>query len=446
MPSENGVVDPAARDKYRLQVTAGPSYDVSTHQQVAVNGESAHIIDNDVMTCYLKVRIRDYNGLPQDAPSTSPYFSHALHKSDRYSIGFSFVPKKDIPGNDLVTGFDFDHSIKDRLPPGFRYAMKIVTTILDPGIYSDPYSDKPYLYGPALSSFFSFRIGEETKQVSADEQLASQLQNDAAGVIEEGADGTGSEIRKVQKIPEKTNKRRKNFLNTSNLENFTFEAGRMYQGDFFNPYLDFANFALRIPGFSISVVRYIDEKTHALRYVLKNRATGEVLFVVIFTLLFGKELEEAMGPQQAEAKGVEPESASEATRERIPSVELTRPETASSSETPAPSSRASTPASSDSDDPERLSAATTLANSIYSSFAYLGFGRAESSSESSSAPSSKNSSPERTRQTSDKLRRRSFENSRTELSGRVDALSDGQVEDFLRGRHGATYTNQGVGK
>ncbi|KAF2263122.1 DUF1769-domain-containing protein, partial [Lojkania enalia] len=286
-----GLVDPASRDKYLLQVTAGPSYDTATHREVAVNNPEAHMIENDIITCWLNVRIRDYHGLPRGSPDTSNYFDHRMHKTDRYSVGFSFVPKKDIPGKDLVTGFDFDHSIRDRLPPGFKYAMKIVTTILDPGIYSDPYSDTPYLYGPALSSFFTFRIGEHIDHVSAEDQLKSQLKQDAAGIIEEGADGSGSKIRQEHAIPLKASKRRKNFLNPQNLKNFTFEAGRLYQSDFFNPYLDFANFALRIPGFSISVSKYIDDKTHQLRYVIKNRRTEEVLFVVVFTLLFGQKLE-----------------------------------------------------------------------------------------------------------------------------------------------------------
>ncbi|KAF2250219.1 DUF1769-domain-containing protein [Trematosphaeria pertusa] len=378
-PESGGVVDPAARDKYLLQVTAGPSYDTSTHREVTVNGTDAHMIENDVMTCWLKVRIRDYHGLPRGSPSTSNYFEHPLHTSDRYSIGFSFIPKKDIKGNDLVTGFDFDHSIKDRLPPGFRYAMKIVTTILDPGIYSDPYSDKPYLYGPGLSSFFSFRIGEHTSEASPDEQLAVH-DSDFRGVIEEGADGSGQRIRADQQIPAKTSKRRKNFLSPNKLENFTFEAGRMYQADFFNPYLDFANFALRIPGFSISVVRYIDDKTHQLRFVLKNRSTEEVLFVVIFTLLYGQKLEDVLEKRD---RMDEREAQSTPSGSETPES-LSRPQTSSSNETPAASSR-STPSSSapesdveDADRETRAERATTasmLANSIYSGFAALGFGR-----------------------------------------------------------------------
>jgi hypothetical protein len=371
------------------------------------------------MTCYLSVKIRDYHGLPHNSPSTTPYFSHPMHTSDRYSIGFSFVPKKDIPGKDLVTGFDFDHSIKDRLPPGFRYAMRIVTTMLDPGIYSDAYSDKPFLYGPALSSFFAFRIGEHTSSESVESQLAT-MKNDCDNVIQEGADGSGQRIRADQKIPAKSSKRRKNFLKPENLESFAFETGRLYQADFFNPYLDFANFALRIPGFSISVVKYIDDKTHQLRYVLKNRATGEVLFVVIFTLLFGQKLAEVRAEEAGETH--QRNETAIAAENSLPTSERGRPQTASSSETPTPSLRSSSAASSDASDGEREgrpAAATSLANTIYSSFAYLGFGRTASSSGSSCA----STSPERQTKM---------------LNERVDDMDAGKMEEYLKDRHSST--------
>lgn len=425
--SEAGVVDPAARDKYRLQVTAGPSYDTSTHREVAVNSGQAHLIENDLMSCWLQVRIKDYNGLPRNSPVSSDYFQHPLHTTDRYSIGFSFVPKRDIKGSDLVTGFDFDHSIKDRLPPGFRYAMKIVTTILDPGIYSDPYSDKPYLYGPALSSFFAFRIGDHIGDVSAEKQLARH-QADAKGVIEEGADGSGQRVRADRQIPAKTSKRRKNFLDEKKLEEFTFEAGRMYQADFFNPYLDFANFALRIPGFSISVVKYIDDKTHQLRYVMKDRSTGEALFVVIFTLLFGQKLEETLDGTEKEQQGTQatPVDASEESNH------LERYATSSSYETRTPSSRSrsSSAATSDMDDEDRESrgrdrptAAATLAGSIYSGFAAFGFGRNPSTSTDAS---SKDSSPARNKG--------ALEAEKRTLDDKVDKMKDGTVEDLLRSK------------
>ncbi|EMD88625.1 hypothetical protein COCC4DRAFT_137367 [Bipolaris maydis ATCC 48331] len=284
------VVDPAARDKYLLQVTAGPSYNPSEHEQVAVNSADPTYVESDLLSAWIRVRIKDYHGLPRGSPASPSYFDHPQHTSDRYSIAYSFIPKQDMPGSDLVMGFDYGHSIRHQLPPGFRYAMKIATSLLDPGLYSDPYSDQPYLYGPALSSFFAFQIGENTSVMSPSDQL-SRLEQNSDNVIEEGAYGSGAEIRKTLNMPSKWKKRRKFFLDAKALADFTFEKDRMYHVDFFNPHLDFANFALRLPGFSISVARYIDEKTHHLRYVLRNRKTEEVLLVVIFRLLYGKELQ-----------------------------------------------------------------------------------------------------------------------------------------------------------
>ena len=74
--------------------------------------------------------------------STTP----CTHQTKRYSVAWSFVPKRDISGTELVMGFDFSHPVRDRLPPGTKTALKIVTTLLDPGLYADPYGDEPYLY------------------------------------------------------------------------------------------------------------------------------------------------------------------------------------------------------------------------------------------------------------------------------------------------------------
>jgi hypothetical protein len=434
----DSVVDPAARDKYLLQVTAGPSYDVSTHKEVAVNSSEAHIIENDLMTCWLNVRIKDYHGLPHNSPPTSTYFTHPLHKSDRYSIGFSFIPKRDINGADLVTGFDFDHPIRDRLPPGFKYAMKIATTILDPGLFSEPYSDKPYLYGPALSSFFTFRIGDDVADVGTEKQLKT-FAEDAKSVIEEGADGSGQRIRADQHIPAKTSKRRKNFLDSAKRENFTFEKGRLYQADFFNPYLDFANFALRIPGFSISVVKYIDNKTHQLRYVLRDQKTDEVLFVVIFNLLFGQGLEDTLREKDAEVEAHATEvrnndTTATTSEEPRPYTPTHRPQTSRSSFETAPASGSSSAPDSDVDeDPvkreEKKTAATSLANSIYSGFAALGFGRTASSSSEDS-----NLSLAKLRKTEEK---NALEQTKT-LEKKVDGMKDSTVEQYLQSRHTST--------
>ncbi|KAF2713886.1 DUF1769-domain-containing protein [Pleomassaria siparia CBS 279.74] len=436
----DAVVDPAARDKYLLQVTAGPSYDVSTHRQVAVNGSDATVIDNHLMTCYLKVKIKDYHGLPRNSPATDDYFTHPLHKSDRYSVGFSFVPKRDIRGADLITGFDFDHPIRDRLPPGFKYAMKIVTTLLDPGLFGDPYSDKPYLYGPGLSSFFSFRIGEHISDVPIEDQLA-MFNSNAKSVIEEGADGSGQRIRADQHIPAKTSKRRKNFLDPTKLNDFTFEKGRMYQADFFNPYLDFANFALRIPGFSISVVRYIDDKTHQLRFVLKDKGTDEVLFVVIFNLLFGQSLKETLVDKDSKTSTTDtlPDKAATVDSSRLSTPNKLPATSRSSCETTPASVSSSTPESDMEDDPahkeQRQTAAAGLASSIYSGFAALGFGRTVSGDSDSSI----SSTTEKERKKKEELEGKKLEGTETQkLEGQVGSMKDGAVEQYLKSKNSST--------
>ena len=167
---------------------------------------------------------------------------------------------------------------------------------IDPGLEGDAYADKPYLYGPALSSWNQFKICE--KVVNDDkmgDKDAWKIPNAASfheEIVEEGAEGDGEEAREESGIPNDAAARKKHFLTKSHLEDFTFEKGRLYQADFGNGYLDFNDFSLKLPGFTLNVIGYVDAKTHELRYTLKNMKTGDVYCIVLFTLLFGDELEE----------------------------------------------------------------------------------------------------------------------------------------------------------
>jgi len=51
------------------------------------------------------------------------------------------------------------------------------------------------------------------------------------------------------------------------------------------------------------VLRYIDDKTHKLRYVFKNKESGDVFFVVVFSLMFGEELQAAIEADAKEGAG-----------------------------------------------------------------------------------------------------------------------------------------------
>lgn len=280
-------------EKYRLVVTAGPSYDRSQHQVVGVNTGEAITIENEFIRAKVKVRIRGYRGLPSRCPPHSPYFDDPWHAKDQYSVAFSFVPKQDLPSLYTVWGNDFDHPVRDRLPPGFNTAFRIVKEFIDPGLSCDAYADEPWLYGPSLSCWFAFRLGEKVEEGADFPEPGEQ------DITREGADGSGQTERENYGLPENNEKRRKFFLDPKNREKFVFQKGRCYQADFFNPYLDFGNCALKLPGFSLNVIKYIDNKSHCLRYVFKNRETEDVYLNVNLSLLWDQDLRDAMQAEKA---------------------------------------------------------------------------------------------------------------------------------------------------
>ncbi|KAK0848788.1 hypothetical protein LTR03_005576 [Friedmanniomyces endolithicus] len=277
-------------EKYKLLVTAGPSYDESQHEVVKVNSGEPVCVENEFLRAKVTVRVRGFGGrgLPSTSPDSTAYFNDPSHEKDQYSIGFSFVPKQDLPSVNTVWGNDFDHPISKKLPPGFNTAFKIVKEFIDPGLSCDAYADEPWLYGPCLSCWFAFRIGEKVKE-GADFPGPNDQQ-----AMHEGGDGSGQDVRTKHGIPDKSEKRRKFFLDAHHREDFVFEKGRLYEADFYNLYIDFPNFSLKLPGFSLKVIKYIDQQSHCLRYVFKNRAANQVYLNVNFRLLWGEQLQKAL--------------------------------------------------------------------------------------------------------------------------------------------------------
>lgn len=227
-------------DRYLLRVTAGPTYDLSTHHPVLVNTTAPTLITSSLCTISLNVRIQNYRGLPRHSPSTSPYFSDPLHIHDQYSIAFSFSPHEDVSGEDLVFGNDFDKPVRDRLPPGFGTALKIVKWGIDPGLDGDVQADKPYLYGNAGSSINVLRVGRKKSEGNqAAQRKGGQGEGLGNQALEEGGEDGGELVRSELGVPENADKRKKWFLEEANKKAWTWEGGRMYWADFFNPYLDF---------------------------------------------------------------------------------------------------------------------------------------------------------------------------------------------------------------
>ncbi|KAK7961929.1 uncharacterized protein PG986_002754 [Apiospora aurea] len=299
-----------AAEKYILRVTAGSSYDVDTHEVVPVNSPEPLKVSNDFMDVELNVRVQNYRGLPRNSPTTSAYFSQPPHdyNKDQYSISFRFTPKKPAassaaetsseeeedddddddaakqPANgisaaDLQWGNDFDHPIRDRLPPGFNTAMGIVKWWIDPGLDGDAYADEPYLYGHALSSFNSVHVGQ------------GENDPEKGGLwFDEGGDEEGMAARKAIGAPDGAKQRMKWALRADSKEKWVFEHGKTYGVDFYNPYLDFGDFSLKLPGFTLPIMKYWDGQ--GLRYVLRNKSTGDTYLVVLFTLYLKEDVNE----------------------------------------------------------------------------------------------------------------------------------------------------------
>ncbi|KAI0549644.1 hypothetical protein F4679DRAFT_545999 [Xylaria curta] len=351
-------------EKYIIRVTTGSDYNIDNHVVVPVNSHEIVRVSNDLIDAEINVRVQNYRGLPRNSPTTSPYFSLEPHATndDQYSLAIRFTPKRPsksrrqshssvtgskppsgsnhspnglssneeapaeekgdsetsekddeagISGHDLQFGNDFDHPIRDRLPPGFSYAMNIVKWWIDPGLDGDPYADMPYLYGPGLSSFNSIHVG------------AGEQDPERGGLyFEEGGDEAGMEARRAIGAPDSAKERKKWALNNASKDKWVFEYGKTYCVDFFNPYLDFNEFSLRLPGFTLPIIKYWDgqglrarpKRSHTLRYVLRNRSTGDTYLVILFTLYLKEDVNEdgSLKPAALEATREDKEMAKEA--------------------------------------------------------------------------------------------------------------------------------------
>lgn len=175
--------------------------------------------------------------------------------------------------------------IGDRIPKNIiTTAFSMVKRFVDSSLDCDPYVDQPWVNGAILcGSAMTFRVGEKSKQVP-----------EPVAVLQEGADGDGVSIRQDHGIPDDEAKRRKFFGGEEHRKDFKFEKGRCYQFDFHNGYIDWKNYALKLPGFSLSVLKWINDRTHTVRFVMKNRNTGTPYLIVTFRLLFGKELDDTL--------------------------------------------------------------------------------------------------------------------------------------------------------
>ncbi|GAB7339914.1 hypothetical protein MBLNU457_6440t1 [Dothideomycetes sp. NU457] len=277
-------------DNYRLSVTAGPSYDKDSQKPLTVNGPSVAVSES----AKVSLRIKDYTGLPSSSPASHPYFDHAENAKDTFSVAFSVVPSKDTPVDDLYFVIDTGHNPIKKFGLSkslIDSAFKVAKQFIDGSLHCDAFAEEPWVGGPVLQgATTTFRVGETSKE-----------KWDAPGEdMSEGAVGEGKQERERTGMPEAADKRRK-WVGSN--PGFKLQKGRQYDFDFANGYIDWKNYALKLPGFSWSPLKHIGDKSHKVRFVLKNIKTGECFFVIMVTLLAGEEMKAAI---EADQKGGQP--------------------------------------------------------------------------------------------------------------------------------------------
>lgn len=137
---------------------------------------------------------------------------------------------------------------------------------VDPGLECDVYADEPWLYGRFLSSIDTLSLGSANETAAEPEEEGPPTFDNEIGIlVNEGGLGAGLQLREEQKIPAASAARKKYFLNEAKRKEFVFEKGKEIRADFSNGYLDFNEFALRLPGFHLPIMSYWDGQP--LRYV-----------------------------------------------------------------------------------------------------------------------------------------------------------------------------------
>lgn len=281
----------------RVLVTAGTDYEPTSQRTVPVNGDSLSVSPQ----VSVSVQLRDVSGLPDDAPPTSPSFPpDGTLSEDTSALTITFVPSEDILAGDLFVGIDTEenpckkYGVPESLVKG---AMRVVTSTFDSSLEANVSAESPYVMAPILrAKTMSFHVGGIDASV---EHTAAQA--------EEGASGSGVAVREASGIPADSEKRRK-WAKSEEGQNFVLRAGRAYVFHFANAYIQWRDYALKLPGMSIRPLRYAgSDKSHKVRFFMKNAKVDQLFLVIYCRLLMGEDLEKAREVNGAEVSQSQPE-------------------------------------------------------------------------------------------------------------------------------------------
>lgn len=149
----------------------------------------------------------------------------------------------------------------------------------------DLYAEQPWIYGSVLSSMNVIRVKGPNRSAPSEPRTAESNDlvrktkidvEDGDSVMEEDMTAIAST---ALPIPSTSAGRKKFFLDDAKRRGVEFRKGYTYGFDFFGPWLDFDSFQVKLPGFTVNLLRYWDGQP--VRFVLKNLLSGEVYAVIV---------------------------------------------------------------------------------------------------------------------------------------------------------------------
>ncbi|KAJ9053983.1 hypothetical protein DSO57_1019162 [Entomophthora muscae] len=276
------------RDVYIFELRGGASKDPKALSTISVNNEEEFLtVANELFEGKIRVRLRDYDGLPvgndkETLCPNSPYFEGNYELS---SIEVSGIFKNGPleggawPADDIYFGNHFDAPL--RLPPGASVALKFAQ-FFDPGLQYDLHASKPYAHSPLLVTFNTVSLTKKTADIPAPlKATKGQPLKEDCTLLSSNYDAANDHDGKL---------RRKHFSSASALKEVSLGPQTLFRGDFFNPYLDFNNRGVKIPLLTIPIMGYWDGQP--LNYVCSSVSTKKVFFVISFML---HPISEALG-------------------------------------------------------------------------------------------------------------------------------------------------------
>ncbi|KAF8985559.1 hypothetical protein BGZ46_003565 [Entomortierella lignicola] len=322
--------------RFRLRVSAGPSADPKDLKVITVNDDAnPMLIESDEFIGQIVVRLRNLDkafgyaeGQKADGLKTmpdSPWFTAPGGDNNLSSVQISGRFKREWKGSDIVFGNQFEKPL--RLPPFSSIALKFIQFI-DPGLEADIYGDRPWAFSPLIATMNTVNVSgwhidkatqkkvDEHGQEKDKEVLENELppwpspngehivedtrllfqENSKPKTEEEKVEENQEDNDKEELIETKsgnalnestknlsTSARRSYFSREVNLAKHRYSPDQVYGFDFFNPYLDFANFTLKVPGFSVDVTKYWDGQP--LTYIIKSRDSSVVFLAFQYELI-----------------------------------------------------------------------------------------------------------------------------------------------------------------